>query len=45
MAKQNKLQKQLENSENELQLQRNELMSTNAEEKLTIVKVRCIKHS
>ncbi|XP_011176288.1 putative leucine-rich repeat-containing protein DDB_G0290503 [Solenopsis invicta] len=38
MAKQNKLQKQLENSENELQLQRNELMSTNAEEKLTIVK-------
>jgi len=42
MAEQNKLRKQLENSEYELQLQKNELANAHAEEKLTLVKVCCL---
>ncbi|XP_011694824.1 PREDICTED: polyamine-modulated factor 1-binding protein 1-like isoform X2 [Wasmannia auropunctata] len=38
MEEQNKLRKQLENSEYELQLQRNELANAHAAEKLTLVK-------
>ncbi|XP_011869249.1 PREDICTED: myosin-4-like, partial [Vollenhovia emeryi] len=38
VAEQNKLRKQLENSEYELQLQRNELTNAHVEEKLTLVK-------
>ncbi|XP_077270503.1 uncharacterized protein LOC143901802 isoform X2 [Temnothorax americanus] len=38
IAEQNKLRKQLETSENELQLQRNELANAHAAEKLTLVK-------
>jgi len=39
-----KLRKQVENSEYELQLQKKELTNTHAQEKLTLVKVCCLKY-